>query len=108
MNRALKVQSFVASLDEIVAEFERQTLQKWDISRFSQAELREHEKKQWEDKNPNAPLYTLRRIWIEGGTLYNETDNEAIGVTETESLENVVANEIKKGGGQAIRSGELQ
>jgi hypothetical protein len=108
MNRALKVQSFVASLDEIVAEFEKQTCQKWEIDHFSQAELREHEKNQWESKNPNAPLYTLRRIWIEGGTLYNKTDNKDIGVTETESLAKVVTDEIQKGGGQAIRSGKLQ
>jgi hypothetical protein len=108
MNRALKVQSFVASMNEIVAEFEKQTHQKWKINHFSLAELREHERKQWEEKNPNAPLYTLRRIWIEGGTLYNKTDNEDIEVIETESLAKAVAGELKKGGGQAIRSGQLQ
>lgn len=108
MNRVLKVQSFVASLDQIVAEFEKQTCQKWEIVYFSQEELREHERKQWESKNPNAPLYTLRRIWIEGGTLYDKLDNDDIGVTETESLAKVIADEIQKGGGQAVRSGKLQ
>lgn len=108
MNRALKVRSFVASSDEIVAEYVKQTGKEWQVEYVSQNELREHEKKQWEAKNPSAALYALRRIWIEGGTLYDKWNNEEIGVKETETLSRVVAGEIQKGGGQAFRSGKLQ
>jgi hypothetical protein len=53
-----------------------------------------------------AALFTLRRIWTEGGTLYEKRDNEAIGVMSTGTLEEVVRSAIEKEG-SAFRSGSL-
>lgn len=57
--------------------------------------MKKLEKKAWEERNPVATVYTLRRIWTEGGTLYDEVDNKAIGVSETDSLAKVVGQVIE-------------
>lgn len=106
-NRALKVQSFVASPDEILAEWEKQTKTKWDVSYCPLEDLKKHEQAAWEGGNPIAAVYTLRRIWTQGGTLYDHTDNEAIGITQTDSLEKIIGDAITEGGGDAFRSGDL-
>ncbi|KAL0942901.1 isoflavone reductase family protein [Colletotrichum truncatum] len=79
-NKALKVQSFVATPKEILAEFEKQTGAKWEVSYAPLQKLKEAEEKAWADGVPFATIFTLRRIWAEGGTLYEKTDNESIGV----------------------------
>ncbi|OCL13192.1 isoflavone reductase family protein [Glonium stellatum] len=87
-NRALKVNSFTSTPNAILAEFERQTGQKWDISYISLTKLKELENKAWEEQVPWATSFTLRRIWAEGGTLYEKRDNSDIGM-EDEDMENL-------------------
>jgi len=97
-NRPLCVNSFTTTPAEIQAEFERQTTGKaWDdVSRTSVARLRELETAAWEAGNPAATVITLRRIWTEGGTLYDQRANGLIGEPKMMSLEEVVANEVKR------------
>lgn len=73
--KALKVQSFVVTPNEVLAEYEKQTGSKWDVTKTSVNEIRKFEAKLWEEANPRATLVTLRRIWAEGGTLYAQNDN---------------------------------
>ncbi|OTA54784.1 NAD(P)-binding protein [Hypoxylon sp. EC38] len=80
VGKVLKVQSFVTTPNSIVAEFERQTGTKWTVDHTSNQKLREVEKEKWDANSPIATLYTLKRIWAEGGTLYDKTDNEALGL----------------------------
>jgi hypothetical protein len=82
-NRALRVNSFTTTPLEIVSEFERQTGgEKWEVEFISYEEVRASEKKAYEDGNPAAVGFTLRRIWGEGGTLYERSDNWIIGAEE--------------------------
>lgn len=87
--KALKVNSFEATPNQVLAEYEKQTGAKWTAHNITLDELRQEEKKRWEDGHAKATVLTLRRIWAEGGTLYEKTDNEAIGVKpeDTESLQ---------------------
>ncbi|KAI1394433.1 NAD(P)-binding protein [Hypoxylon trugodes] len=80
LGKILKVQSFVTTPNAIVAEFERQTGAKWTIEKVPNQRLREVEKESWDANNPLATVYTLKRIWAEGGTLYEKTDNEVLGL----------------------------
>jgi hypothetical protein len=90
-NKALCVNSFTATPDEILAEFEKQTGgQKWDVSYTSLEDLKKSEEKMWADGSPLATGYTLRRIWTEGGTLYEKRDNGIIGEPKMETLEDQV------------------
>lgn len=97
-NRPLCVNSFTTSPAEIQAEFERQTTgQAWSsVSNTSVARLRELEAEAWEAGNPAATVVTLRRIWTEGGTLYAQRANGLIGEPKMMTLEEVVANELKR------------
>lgn len=52
--------------------------------------LRKQEKEAWEKGDPWATGYTLRRIWGEGGTLYEKRDNYLIEKEDTETLEDAV------------------
>jgi len=88
--RALKLKSFVTTPHKIVREFERQTGSKWEVLYTSIARLKELEEKAWAAQNPFAAGFTLRRIWATGGTLYDSWDNEVIGATETDTLEDAV------------------
>lgn len=91
--KALRVQSFVATPNEVVAEYERQTGgAPWKVSYVSLADVRAGEARLWAEDHPKATVVTLRRIWAEGGTLYDTTDNEAIGVRagETETMDEVL------------------
>ncbi|KAI9146877.1 Isoflavone reductase [Paramyrothecium foliicola] len=84
-NKALKVQSFVVTSNDILAEFEKQTGgQHWTQSNYSLQELKAAEQKAWSEGKPYAVSYTLRRIWAEGGTLYEKTDNERIGLRDSD------------------------
>jgi hypothetical protein len=94
-NKALKVNSFTATPDEILAEFERQSGGKWEVSHTSLDELRQRETEAWEKNEPIATLFTLRRIWSEGGTLYEKRDNNVIDAEETDSLATAVKRAIE-------------
>ncbi|KAJ5785448.1 uncharacterized protein N7503_010660 [Penicillium pulvis] len=98
VNRALCVNSFTTTPAQIQAEFERQTTgAPWtDVSYTSLDRLRELEAKAWEEGKPVATVLTLRRIWTEGGTLYEKRANGIIGEPKVMGLEEVVANEIKR------------
>lgn len=93
--RVLKVNSFTATPDEILELFEKETGSKWEVSYTSLDLLRRLEKEAWESGSPLATVYTLRRIWTEGGTLYDERDNGKIGAPATESLEEQVRKAVK-------------
>lgn len=95
-NRALKVNSFTTTPNAIVAEFERQMGEKWDVSHIPLARLKDLEKEAWEEQVPWATVFTLRRIWAEGGTLYKRRDNGDIGMKDEdmETLETVVRRAI--------------
>ena len=95
--RVLRVQSFVVSPNAILNEFEKQTGTKWNVSHTALKELSALEKKAWEGKSPVATHYTLRRIWGEGKTLYERTDNQSLGVQEhdLESLSAVVERAVQ-------------
>ncbi|KAF6831261.1 isoflavone reductase family protein [Colletotrichum plurivorum] len=97
-NKALKVQSFVATPKEILAEFEKQTGAKWEVSYSPLQTLKGAEEKAWAEGVPFATIFTLRRIWAEGGTLYDKTDNESIGVgpKDVETLEIAVQRALGK------------
>jgi hypothetical protein len=97
-NRALKVNSFTTTPVAIQAEFERQTGgEPWtDVTCTPLPELRTLENQAWESGVPAAPLITLRRIWAEGGTLYEKRDNGMIGEPPVQTLEEVVAQELKR------------
>ncbi|KOC14200.1 isoflavone reductase family protein [Aspergillus flavus AF70] len=97
-NRALKVNSFTTTPAEIHAEFVRQTGgQPWtDVQYTPLSQLREAESEAWQAGKPEATVLTLRRIWTEGGTLYDQRDNALIGEPPVQTLEDVVAQEVRK------------
>ncbi|PBP27800.1 NAD(P)-binding Rossmann-fold containing protein [Diplocarpon rosae] len=89
-NRALKVNSFTTTPAEIVAAFEKQTGDKWDVSYTSLEKVRELEQEAYKNKNPAATIFTLNRIWGSGGTLYEKRDNGLIDAEDTENLEDAI------------------
>lgn len=94
-NKALKVNSFTATGNEILEEFEKQCGgEKWNVEHTSIEELRNLERDAWANKHPVAPIFTLRRIWNEGGTLYDQTDNRLIDAENMQTLSDAVANAI--------------
>lgn len=95
-NRALKVNSFTTTQLDIVAEFEKQTGAKWTVTHVSLEELKAQENEAWEHRHPGATAFTLRRIWAEGGTLYEKRDNEVLGGGDTDSLESTVEDAITR------------
>lgn len=86
--KALKVNSFEVTPNQVLAEYEKQTEAKWKVEYVPLKRLIEEEKKLWEEGHPKATVLTLRRIWSEGGTLYEKTDNGAIGL-KTEDMESL-------------------
>jgi hypothetical protein len=97
--RALKVQSFVVTPNDVLAEYERQTQSKWEVTKTPLDEIRAFEAKAWEEGKPWATLVTLRRIWAEGGTLYAQNDNEVLGMKpeNLDSLEVAVGKALAGG-----------
>jgi hypothetical protein len=95
-NRVLIVNSFTTTPKEILAEFEKQTGNKWSVEYTSLDELKELEKQAWEQGQPFAGGLTLRRIWTEGGTLYGKRDNDLIGPIQLDSLADVVLGVINR------------
>ncbi|PVI06883.1 NAD(P)-binding protein [Periconia macrospinosa] len=95
--RLLKVNSFTTTPHRILAEFEKQTGgEKWSTQYTPLDELKNFEKLAWEKGDPRATGVTLRRIWTEGGTLYEQRDNVKIGDPETEGLEEQVGKLVRK------------
>ncbi|KAF1843781.1 NAD(P)-binding protein [Cucurbitaria berberidis CBS 394.84] len=77
--RILKVNSFTTTGKEALAEFEEQTGAKWEVSYTSLEELKRLEEEAWEKDSPIKTVFTLHRIWLEGGTLYKVRSNGEIG-----------------------------
>ncbi|KIW64386.1 hypothetical protein PV04_09323 [Phialophora macrospora] len=96
-NKELRVNSFTTTDSEILKEFEKQTGgQPWKVSYTSLDTLKKLEQEAWEAGKPYATVFTLRRIWAEGGTLYEERDNHLIeGEDVVETLADAVAEAIK-------------
>lgn len=96
--RILKVNSFTITPKEALREFESQTGAKWDVSYVPLDDLKKAETEAWETGSPIATLFTLRRIWTEGGTLYDESDNGKIGFGggDAETMEEQVRKAIAK------------
>ena len=80
----------MVSSKDFLDEFEKQTGDKFKVSYVSKDRLAEVEQKHWAEGNANAAAFTLRRIWSSGKTLYDKTDNEALGVKQ-DDLEPVSA-----------------
>ena len=100
-NKALKVNSFTTTPEEIVADFERQCGgEKCEVKYTPLDKLRQLEKDAWANKHPRAPIFTLRRIWGEGGTLYEQRDNGLIDAEDMETLSDAVkaAIEVQRSG----------
>lgn len=93
------MQSFVVTPGEVLAEYEKQTGSKWDVTKTPLDEVKALEAKLWEEGNPRATLVTLRRIWAEGGTLYAQNDNGGIGMKpeDLDSLEVAVGKALAGG-----------
>ncbi|KAK3358683.1 hypothetical protein B0T25DRAFT_449147 [Lasiosphaeria hispida] len=85
--KALKVQSFVVTPNEVLAEYEKQTGSEWKVTRTSLTDIRNLEAKLLAEGKPAS--ISLRRIWAEGGTLYAKNDNELLGLgpEDLDSLE---------------------
>jgi hypothetical protein len=96
-NKALRVNSFTTSDGEILKEFENQTGgQPWKVSYTSLDTLKRLEEEAWNAEKPYATVFTLRRIWAEGGTLYEQRDNHLIDAEEgMETLAEAVAEAIR-------------
>ncbi|KAI0473304.1 NAD(P)-binding protein [Xylariaceae sp. FL0804] len=96
MGKVLKVQSFVTTPNAIVKEYEKQMGAAWEVEHIPNQKLRDTERELWKDGDELATTATLRRIWSEGGTLYEKTDNEKLGLRpeDMESLGAVVKRAI--------------
>ena len=93
-NATLIVNSFTCTPAEIANEYQKQTGDKWQISTTSLEKLRQLEKEAYGNKHPAATAFTLRRIWTEGGTLYDHRDNEKLGDIPMETMEEQVKKNI--------------
>ncbi|KIY03870.1 uncharacterized protein Z520_00561 [Fonsecaea multimorphosa CBS 102226] len=96
-NKALRVNSFTATDSEILKEFEKQTGgQPWKVSYTSLDTLKKLEQEAWDAGKPYATIFTLKRIWAEGGTLYDKRDNHLIEAENVmETLADAVAEAIR-------------
>jgi len=96
-NKALKVNSFTATDLEILQEFEKQTGSKWKVLYTTMNQLKKMEDEAWSSGTPMATGATLRRIWAEGGTLYEKRDNDVIEAENVvDTLEDAVVEAIKQ------------
>lgn len=96
-NRALIVNSFTTTPRQIVAEYEHQTGgQPWNVSFTTLDELRQLEADAWAKGDPMAGAVTLKRIWTEGGTLYDHRDNAIVGLdNDVASLADAVKDAVE-------------
>lgn len=90
------MQSFVVTPNEVLGEYQRQTGGDWTVTYTPLEKLKEVESQLWAEGHPAATSVSLRRIWAEGGTLYEKNDNEILGLTKgsLESLETAVEKAI--------------
>jgi hypothetical protein len=95
-NKALIVNSFTTTPDDILAEFEKQTASEWEVTYTSLDELKKLEAEAYASEKPFAVGFTLKRIWTEGGTLYEKRDNGLIGEPILETLADVVREVIQQ------------
>ncbi|KAK4185586.1 hypothetical protein QBC35DRAFT_524804 [Podospora australis] len=97
--KALKVQSFIVTPNQVLAEYEKLTGAKWEVTKTPLDDIRAFEAELWKKGDPRATLVTLRRIWAEGGTLYAKNDNELLGVKpeDLDSLEGAVKKALSGG-----------
>lgn len=97
--KALKVQSFIVTPKQVLAEYVEQTGAQWTVSSTPLDEVRKLEAKLWEEGSSKATSVTLRRIWAEGGTLYEKNDNAVVGIREgdADSLETAVSRALAGG-----------
>lgn len=66
------------------------------MSTISLDKLKQLESRAYEQGSPQAGVLTLRRIWTEGGTLYEQRDNQLIGMEHgMETLEDAVKRAIE-------------
>ncbi|KAK8205098.1 hypothetical protein IWZ01DRAFT_544736 [Phyllosticta capitalensis] len=124
-NRALRVHSFVTSPRGILREYQRQlnitnannkhTTNKnntpWTVRHVDLAELQARERRAYERGDPEKGLFSVRRIWTSGGTLYEGEggrDNEVLGDVQRETLEGVVREEVgRQMGGEGDGEGKV-
>ena len=96
-DKILIVNSFTTTPKDILAEFEKQTGSEWTVSYTSLEDLKRVEAQSWKDGADYATEATLRRIWTEGGTIYNKSrDNRLLGDPRMETLADQVEQIIKK------------
>lgn len=94
-NKAIHVNSFTATPEEIVVEFEKQLDAKWDVAYYSLDQLKQLEEEAWAEGLPKAGTITLRRIWTSGGTLYDKRDNYLVDMEDrVDSLADAVRQAI--------------
>ncbi|EJU04125.1 NADP-binding protein [Dacryopinax primogenitus] len=67
-NATLRVSSFTAKPAELLKGFESVLGKKLNTIYTPLDELRKLEKEKWAEKDPYATVYTLNRIWYEGGS----------------------------------------
>ncbi|KAK7515466.1 NmrA-like family-domain-containing protein [Phyllosticta citriasiana] len=107
-NAALRCHSFVTTPAAILAEFERQTSGRgtWGVRYLGLGELREREREAYERGDAEKGLFSVRRIWTMGGSVYDGWRegrgwdegvlmNEG-GEWERGTLEGVVRGEIER------------
>jgi hypothetical protein len=108
-NRALRVCSFTTTPHAILAEYERQTATKWSVDYTSLEDLKTLENNAWAAGDPLASIFTLRRIWTEGGTLYESNDNEDINMhsSHLDTLADAVERAVALNGQEGFQSGDV-
>lgn len=67
-NATLRVSSIDAKASEIISAIEAIEGKSIEASYIPAAEFRQEEEKAWAAGAPNATVYTLTRIWYEGGS----------------------------------------
>ena len=93
----MRVNSFTTTDSDILKEFEKQTGgQPWKVSYTPLDTLKKLEKEAGDAGKPYSVVFTLRRIWAEGGTLYEKRDNHLIEAEDVmETLPEAVTEAIK-------------
>ncbi|PTB64941.1 NAD(P)-binding protein [Trichoderma citrinoviride] len=96
--KILKIASFTKSAKQVLAEFEKQLGQEFNVKYIPLDDAKSLEKKYWDEGNPAAVVGTLRRIWATGGAVYDKLDNEDLGLhpDQLQSLEVAVRNHLDK------------
>lgn len=94
-NKALKVSSFIASHADILRQFEKlQSGEKWEAHYTSPEQLAEITQEASENHSWWWATCALRACWTKGESVYDQYDNEALGITETQTLEDVARAKI--------------